>query len=71
MKATLRMMNKDEFAPAHVAEHIAVAIVEQLQKKGQCSIIDIKALGFSLNDIARYWPEACRIAERARPRVFP
>jgi hypothetical protein len=40
------------------------AIVEQLQKRGQCSIMDIKAMGFLLDDIARYWPEACRIAER-------
>jgi hypothetical protein len=70
MMTALRVMQDDEFAPAHVAERIASAIVEQLQKRGQCSIMDIKAMGFSLNDIARYWPEACRIAERKSPRAM-
>ncbi len=70
MMTALRVMQDDEFAPAHVAERIASAIVEQLQKRGQCSIMDIKTLGFSLNDIARYWPEACRIAERKSPRAM-
>jgi hypothetical protein len=70
MMMALRALQDDEFAPTHVAERIATAIVEQLRKKGQCSIMDIKAMGFSLNDIARYWPDACRMAERARPRVF-
>ena len=70
MITALRVMQDDEFAPAHVAERIASAIGEQLQKRGQCSIMDIKAMGFSLNDIARYWPEACRIAERKSPRAM-
>ena len=64
MMTALRVMQDDEFVPAHVVERIAAAIVEQLQKRGQCSIMDIKAMGFLLDDIARYWPEACRIAER-------
>ena len=70
MMTALRVMQDDEFVPAHVVERIAAAIVEQLQKRGQCSITDIKAMGFSLNDIARYWPEACRIAERKSPRAM-
>lgn len=53
-----------------VAEQIAEVIVDRLRQNGQCSIMDVRAMGFSLNDIARHWPEACRIAERARPRVF-
>ena len=68
MMAALRAMHEDEFVPAHVAERIAAAIVEQLQKKGQCSIMDVKTMGFTLNDIARYWPDACRIAERENSR---
>jgi len=68
MMMALRALQDDEFAPTHVAERIATAIVEQLQKKGQCSIMDVKTMGFTLNDIARYWPDACRIAERENSR---
>lgn len=71
MMTALGVTRDDEFTPAHVAKLMAAGIVEQLQKKGQCSIMDIKAMGFSLNDIARYWPEACRIAEHDRPRILP
>ena len=70
MMTALRVMQDDEFIPTHVAEQIAAVIVEQIQKRGQCSIMDVKAMGFSLNDIARYWPEACRIAERKSPRAM-
>lgn len=48
----------------HVAERMADAIVQRLGRYGQCSIMDIRAIGFSLNDITRYWPDACKIAER-------
>ena len=67
MMTALRVMQIDEFAPAHVAERIAAAIVEQLQKSGQCSIMHLCDIGFSLNDIARYWPQACKLAEAKRP----
>jgi len=70
MMTALCVKQDNEFAQAHVAERIAAAIVEQLQKRGQCSIMDIKAMGFLLDDIARYWPEACRIAERKSPRAM-
>jgi hypothetical protein len=49
------------------AQRMAAFIVERLEKNGSCSIHDIKTHGFSLNDIDRYWPEACRIAESSRP----
>jgi hypothetical protein len=62
--------DQEEFASVCVAERIAKAIITRLEQHGQCSIMDIRALGFSLNDIARYWPEACRIAERKRPRAM-
>jgi len=58
----------DKWAHLPMAEQIAEAIVECLNTNGECWIIDVRAMGFSLNDIARYWPEACSIAERKRPR---
>jgi hypothetical protein len=64
-------MHEQSSDPKHIAEQIAEAIVDHLHTHGQCSIMDVKAMGFSLNDIARNWPDACKIAERARPRVFP
>ena len=71
MMTALRAMNdQEEFASVCVAERIAEAIITRLEQHGQCSIMDIKAMGFSLNDIARYWPEACHIAERKRPRAM-
>jgi hypothetical protein len=51
----------------HIAERMAAFIVEQLEKAGVCSTHDVRANGFSLNDVARYWPEACRIAEIKQP----
>jgi hypothetical protein len=43
---------------------MAEVIAKRIQQHGQCSIMDVRAIGFSLNDMARYWPDACRIAER-------
>ncbi|MBV8061547.1 MAG: hypothetical protein JO126_03455 [Alphaproteobacteria bacterium] len=57
-----------KWAHLPMAEQIAEAIVDCMNKTGQCWIIDIRAMGFSLNDIARYWPDACAMAERKRPR---
>lgn len=51
-----------------VPEQIAEAIVECMNTYGECWIIDIRAMGFSLNDIARHWPAACAMAEKKRPR---
>lgn len=61
----LRVMNdQDHPVQPHISERIAEVIVKQIRQHGQCSIMDVRAMGFSLNDIARYWPDACRIAER-------
>ncbi|MBV8060451.1 MAG: hypothetical protein JO253_02855 [Alphaproteobacteria bacterium] len=57
-----------KWAHLPMVEQIAEAIVDCMNKNGQCWIIDIRAMGFSLNDIARHWPEACALAERKRPR---
>lgn len=70
MRTAECILNEQNSAPKHIAEQIAEAIVDHIQTHGQCSIMDIKAMGFSLNDISRYWPEACRIAERVQPRGF-
>jgi hypothetical protein len=71
MMTALRMMQDDEeFAPAHVTERMAAAIVARLEQKGECRIDHLRALGFSLDDIARYWPQACKLAEAKRPRLI-
>ena len=71
MPRVLHIMDEQkQNPPQHIAERMAEVIVKQILQHGQCSIMDIKAMGFSLNDIARYWPEACRIAERKRPRTM-
>lgn len=57
-----------KWAHLPMAEQIAEAIVECMNKNGQCWIIDIRAMGFSLNDIARHWPDACTMAARKRPK---
>jgi len=46
-----------------VPTRIAETILRNIERQGRCSILDVKAVGFSLNDIAHYWPEACRLAE--------
>lgn len=59
-------------SPEHLAAHTAIRMAELISRTlkyyGQCSIADIKAAGFSLSDISRYWQEACRIAEGTRPK---
>ncbi len=60
----------DQFPPARttVVEQMADAIILCLDETGRCRIRDIRDRGFSLDDIARHWPEACRLAEIKRPR---
>lgn len=57
-----------QWAHLPMPEQIAAAIVDCMNRHGECWIIDIRAMGFSLNDIARHWPAACAIAEKKRPR---
>jgi hypothetical protein len=39
-----------------------------LDLTGQCGIHELRAAGFSLDELARYWPEACKIVEGRRSR---
>jgi len=64
MHALCVIDEQDHSAQPHISERIADVIVERIRQHGQCSIMDVRSMGFSLNDIARYWPDACRIAER-------
>jgi hypothetical protein len=52
----------------HVADRMAIAIVAALEQTGRCSIEDLRINGFSLAELARYWPEAWKIVEAKRPR---
>jgi len=54
--------------PQTVAERMADMIVACLEETGHCRIIDLRSRGFTLDELARYWPEACRLAEIKRPR---
>lgn len=67
----LLALPQDEDETRHVIEHMATAIAEHLEKNGQCRIADMCAMGFSLSDVTRYWPEACKLAESKRPRPLP
>ncbi len=70
MMTALRMLEDDD-QPLHIAERMAAAIVARMQQKGECRIAHLRDLGFSLDDIARYWPQACKLAEARQPRVEP
>lgn len=71
MAAQLMQKNEDEPEPLHVSERMAAAIVARMEETGECRISHLRALGFSLDDIARYWPQACKLAEARRPRERP
>jgi hypothetical protein len=63
----LRKM-KYENEPMHVAVRMAEAIMERMAQKGECRIAHLRAMNFSLDDIARYWPNAWKIVEERMPR---
>ncbi|MDD3287473.1 MAG: hypothetical protein PHX43_00505 [Alphaproteobacteria bacterium] len=63
MNSAAQRLPQDNSELAHVAERMAAAIIERIKQKGECSITHLRALGFSLDDAARYWPEACKIVE--------
>lgn len=67
MTAALHLMKKED-EPVHVAERMAAAIIERMEQKGECRITHLRAMGFSLDDISRYWHQACKLAEARRPR---
>jgi hypothetical protein len=69
MTALQMLKDEPEDKPLHVAERMAAAIVVRMEEKGECRIAHLRALGFSLDDIARYWPQACKLVEARRPRV--
>jgi hypothetical protein len=68
MMTALRVMLDEEFAPTHVAERMAVTIMKRMQQKGECHITDVEAMGFSRDQVARYWPDAWKIVEKRMPR---
>lgn len=51
-------------------ERMADAILEIIEKRGKCSILDLKGQGFSLDDIAHHWPEACELAEAKKRKAW-
>lgn len=55
-------------SPVSIAEQMAEAIATCLNDTGRCRIRDMQDRGFNMDDIARHWPEACRLAEQKRPR---
>lgn len=66
MTALRKMKAEDE--PVHVAVRLAEAIMESLDKTGECKILDMEAKGFSRDELARHWPHAWKIVEEKRPR---
>jgi len=63
------MSNNDD--DTDVPERMAEAIVQIIQLRGKCSVLDLKTKGFSLDEIARYWPEASEIAEEITKSQLP
>lgn len=63
MNSAAQRLPQDNNEPVQVAERMAAVIIEQVKQKGECGITHLRALGFSLDEIARYWPEACKIVE--------
>jgi hypothetical protein len=68
MIAALRTMAQDDSGSVPAAERIAAAMIRCLDLTGQCGIHELRAAGFSLDELARYWPEACKIVEGRRSR---
>lgn len=69
MISALRMTKEQQDAePVHAAERMARAIMECLDGADQCTIQDLRSMGFSLDELARHWPEAWKIVEARRPR---
>jgi len=66
-KRAVNNMDDATDIPARMAE----AILSAIAQRGRCGILDLKAKGFSLDDIARYWPEATAIAEDKTKRQLP
>jgi hypothetical protein len=68
MIAALRVIHTNE--PVHVAERMATTIAERMEQNGECSIMHLQGMGFSLDDIAKHWPQACKLAEVRRSRAW-
>jgi hypothetical protein len=64
---TVVLRKSEEEQPLHVAERMANTMMEMLNEDKTWSIADLRRANFSINDIARYLPEACKIVEQ-RPR---
>ncbi len=69
MMMALRMVKEND-QPLHVAERMAAAIMERMEQKRECRILDVEAMGFSRDQVARYWPDAWKIIEAKMPRPW-
>ena len=49
---------------------MAEAILEIIELQGRCSIFDLHAMGFSLDEAAQYWPEASALAEAMKHKAW-
>lgn len=46
-----------------ICMRMAEAILEIIDLQGRCSIFDLNAMGFSIDETTSYWHEACELAE--------
>ncbi|MDE1900961.1 MAG: hypothetical protein KGI37_04860 [Alphaproteobacteria bacterium] len=69
MIAALRVI-RSQNETEHVVERMATAIAERMDQKGECSIMHLRDMGFSLDNIARHWPQACKLVEIKRPNPW-
>lgn len=53
----------------HPAKRMTACIAQKIEFSGQCTIMDIKAEGFTMDEISRHWPEACKIAAQNTRRI--
>jgi len=54
-----------------IPERMAEVILKIIEQRGQCSVFDLKAKGFSFDEIACYWPDASALAEEKTKRHVP
>jgi phosphoribosylaminoimidazole-succinocarboxamide synthase len=69
MRALALTIEPEAYATnAEIVDRMATVIARHLQQKHECSINDLLAENFSMNDVSRFWAEANKQAEKKRPR---
>ena len=53
---------------ADTVNRMAAVIANNMHRKHTCSIDDVLAENFSMEEVSRYWAEANRLAAKKRPR---